>query len=127
MTNPLNPPDSPPKAPVIAEGLTTKIGKYLISLCILIGAVTAAIPEDQIPPELKFWAIVAGALYAVLTGSRGYQAGQALRDAPSPKQFEQVSAAVDPLEVIAAQEAENTEVTEYDDIPDDVGQDPTGR
>lgn len=83
--SPFSPPDSPPVGPVIPEGLTTKLSKAAIALLTLYTLITVFLNGDHSTETITG---IAGAVAVLLglTGSRGYQAGQALRDAPSPRQ-----------------------------------------
>jgi hypothetical protein len=65
MSNPLNPPDSPPRAPVIPEGLGTKLGKYGTLLLLVAGAVTQ-FTDGGLDPGTKLFAIL-GTVVAVAT------------------------------------------------------------
>jgi hypothetical protein len=81
----VNPPDSPPKQPVIPEGLATKLGKYGTLALVVLGAFLE-ISNVSLDKD----ATLAGAA-AVLTlittiAGRMAQAAAIYRDAPSPFQ-----------------------------------------
>lgn len=81
----VNPPDSPPTAPVIPEGLATKLGKYGALGLVLLGAFLE-ISHVSLDKD----ATLAGgaALLTLVTtiAGRMYQAAAIYRDAPSPTQ-----------------------------------------
>jgi hypothetical protein len=83
---PLNPPDSPPKAPVIPEGLATKLGKYGALVAAILAAL-AGIFDVELNAETL--AAFAGSILLLVTTMAGRfaQAYAQYRDAPSPFQI----------------------------------------
>jgi hypothetical protein len=93
-TNPLSPPDSPLKGPVIPEGLATKIGKFGAPLTLILAVLAdqTGINFDQTTTFGFFGAL---ALALMTMAGRYAQATAALRDSPSPAQ--EVEAGADDL------------------------------
>lgn len=82
-TSALNPPDSPPAAPVISEGLATKALKIGAAIFFVLGALIYALDLD-----IDIEAILAAGLAAVslfiMAAGRYAQAYAIFRDAPKP-------------------------------------------
>lgn len=81
----INPPDSPPKAPVIPEGLATKLGKYGALLLLVLGAF---LEVSHVSLDKDATLAAAGAVLTLITtiAGRMAQAAAIYRDAPSPTQ-----------------------------------------
>jgi hypothetical protein len=82
---PVDPPDSPPQAPVIPEGLATKLGKYGA----LVAAVLAALAGVfDVELNTETLAAFVGSIVLLVTTMWGRfkQAEAIYRDAPSPFQ-----------------------------------------
>lgn len=96
--SPLNPPDSPPKAPVIPEGLATKLGKWGALAALLLTLVQeAGVDLDLTSKETLRSSIL---LAVVTMAGRYLQAAAVFRDAPSPAQTDDASGEVDLLDAI---------------------------
>lgn len=81
----MNPPDSPPKAPVIPEGLATKLGKYGAPLILVLGLLADFADVDL---DTETLAAFIGSVVVLVTtiAGRMAQAAAIYRDAPSPLQ-----------------------------------------
>lgn len=84
MGTPVNPPDSPPKPPVIPEGLATKLGKYGAVLAIVLG-VLAEVFDVEINTESI--AAFGGSIVLLVTTMVGRYAQAAALYRDSPRDF----------------------------------------
>jgi hypothetical protein len=81
----VNPPDSPPAAPVISEGLATKMGKWGTALLAVVAAFGPLL-DGFGTQDSKWFATLAAAVGIATIIGRMLQSAAALRDAPSPTQ-----------------------------------------
>lgn len=117
MPSAVNPPDSPPRPPVIPEGLATKLGKFGGPLVIALGALADAtgVSLDG-TSEKTFWAGLG--LIALTMAGRYLQAYAHYRNAPSPTQTDDATGeddAYDEYDQDATPEAAPMDVA--DDVP----------
>lgn len=123
----VNPPDSPPNAPVITEGFATKLGKAGTMLLAIVAAVQPFLEGDH-TGDMRFFSVLATAVGIGTILGRMLQSAAALRDAPSPAQLDDDDD--EPLVPVTTEAApsEASLMAEYaNDAPIDQSDLPTGR